>query len=65
MTLGRVIHPPERISSVFATHLEHFGAPFLLPASRKSVELRQNSVELFLRELLLVESATAEKQSAV
>ena len=65
MTVGRVIHPPKRISLLFATDLGHFGVPFLLPAFRKSVELRQNSVELFLRGLLLVESATAEKQFAV
>ena len=41
--------PPTRISSVFATHLEHFGAPFLLPALQEMCETHPVLCETFSR----------------
>ena len=38
MNYWEVFFPPTRISSVFATHLEHFGAPFLLRAFQEMCE---------------------------
>jgi len=39
MTAWEGLFPSERISIVFVTVLEHFGAPFLLSALVESVEL--------------------------
>ena len=47
-TLGRAFHPPKHFRVVIATHLGHFGAPFLVSALRTSVELWGESVELCL-----------------